>query len=97
MLNLVKFNFSYDTDLFQASIEHTQKYVGYLNQCIDRLGHKSSKVRDTGDEIAKSVLDFVEKDNSNELFVKNLKQYSTYLSLVEDHRDTMVKLSKIIK
>lgn len=108
------------SDSFQFSIEHAQKYVSYLAQCVQQLNHKTSKVRDAGDEIAKLFLDFIEKDTNNNSendsntkkltknneniqytceenfdFYKSLRQYSMYFSLVEDHRDSMVYITKI--
>lgn len=83
--------------------------MAYLSQCVQRLNHKTSKVRDVGDEIAKSVLDFAERDTNDskaynninhtlnpqksvlDQFFTNLSQYSAHLSLIEDHRDSMVK------
>lgn len=128
------------SESFLSSIEHAQKYVSYLSQCVQQLNHKTSKVRDAGDEIAKWFLDYTEKDlntsrnsrsstsstnNNNEddttnnninveemarrksssvnnnnntseenfsglEFSRSLRHYATYLSLVEDHRDSMV-------
>lgn len=82
-----------DVDFYQDSIGFTQKYVTYLNQSIIKFNYKTSKVRDAGDEIAKSIIDYVEKDTSNdELFQQNIKQFANYFLMVEDHRDYMVSV-----
>jgi hypothetical protein len=97
-----------DLDGYEDAIECAQKYALCLNASVMKLNHKTSKVRDSGDEIARLLTDFSDKNNThgmnsiissscrpetstaNELLNKNLKQFASYLSLVEDHRDSMV-------
>lgn len=49
-----------------------------MAQCVQQLNHKTSKVRDAGDEIAKLFLDFIEKDtndnNENDSTTKKLSK-----------------------
>jgi hypothetical protein len=55
------------------------------------LAHKTSKIRDAGDEMVRVCLDFGERGTFNEIFTLNLKQFAHCLAAIEDHRDCMVE------
>ena len=58
-----------------------------MNKFTSKLG----KLRDAGDEMAKALNDMTLNDNSlGEVFSNNIKQYSSCLSAIEDHRDSLV-------
>lgn len=62
-----------------------------------KISHKTSKVRDIGDENAQGLLDYSVRDlasskEHSSLFNSNLKQYAYCLLAVEDHRDSNVIL-----
>jgi len=64
------------------------------------LSHKTSKVRDSGDETAHGLLDFSVRDilmlkETNRLFNLNLKQFAYCLLAVEDQRDSNVTFTYI--
>ncbi len=67
-----------------------------LNQNVSKLSHKTSKVRDVGDEMAQNLLDFALKEansikeTNSSLCIFNLKQFAYCLLAVEDHRDSNV-------
>jgi hypothetical protein len=73
--------------------------VSLLNQSITNLAHKTSKIRDAGDEMVRVCRDFSERGTFNELFTLNMKQFAQCLAAVEDHRDSMVERfnSQVIK
>lgn len=62
-----------------------------------RFAHKSSKLRDSGDETAQGLLDYSVRDvnllneNASRLFNLNLKQFAYCLFAVQDHRDCNVE------
>jgi hypothetical protein len=61
-----------------------------LEENIAKLAYKTSKVRDTGDEMAQDLQDFAQKDNYDSLLTNNIKNVAYCLSAIEDHRDLNV-------
>lgn len=83
---------SLDTNHVQDKLDHAQRHAYMLNQNMMHLAHKISKIRDIGDELVRILLSFAEKDTFDYQLTKSLKQLTSCLSSVEDHRDYEVLL-----
>ena len=82
-------------EFYHDRLEFTQRYAQVLKFNLMKISHKTSKVRDIGDESAQSLLDYSMRDLSaskeySSLFNSNLKQFAHCLLAVEDHRDSNV-------
>ncbi len=82
-------------EYFHDRLDFTQRYMELLKYNLAKFSHKTSKVRDSGDETAQGLLDFCVRDilllkETSRLFNLNLKQFSYCLLAVEDHRDSNV-------
>ena len=84
-------------ELLNEKIELAQQCMTSLNQSVMNLSHKTSKVRDIGDEIVQTLLDYSAREASNKLFFTNIQQFSNCLLKVEDHRDHNVFFLHIIE
>ncbi len=72
-------------------IDYTHKFTSMLIDNMVKLSHKTSKIRDMGDEVVKTLMEFAENDYGyDKQFLSNLKNYSNCLSSVEDGRDSQV-------
>lgn len=95
-------NSQLDVDKYLDNVDSTLKHVSNLTDDMKALTYKTSKLRDCGDEVVRTLIDFIEKDKptdlNNQQFNQNLQQFAQCLSIVEDHRDSQIERlnSKII-
>jgi hypothetical protein len=80
---------------YHERLDITLRYTQLLHYNLMKLTLKTSKVRDTDDELAQGLLDFSMKEPSaisenGDLFNLNLKQYAHCLLSIEDNRDQHV-------
>lgn len=86
---------------YHERLDLTLRYSQLLHYNLMKLGHKTSKVRDTDDELAQGLLEFSLKEvpsgtsESGDLFNWNLKQYAYCLLSIEDQRDENVSRIRI--
>jgi hypothetical protein len=72
-------------------IDYTHKFTSILIDNMVKLSHKTSKIRDMGDEVVKTLMEYSENDDGyDKQFLTNVKNYSNCLSTVEDCRDSQV-------
>lgn len=88
-----------DVEKYQENMESTIRCVVSLADTMKALTHKTSKLRDCGDEFVRNVVDISEKelvtvDRKENFLRQNLQHYAQCLSIVEDHRDSQVTLIK---
>lgn len=81
------------------SLDSTYQFISNFNEHLKALTKKLAKLRDLGDDMVKSLNDFLSKSEVKTLpdseFYRKFRQLSQCLSIVEDNRDA--KVGEIIK
>lgn len=84
--------------MIQERITQVEKQFGDLCQIFGSLSRKLSKMRDTGDKLAKAVADYATYERFNPTTKSSLKDFSFAYAAIQDFRDVEVKRleSKVI-
>jgi hypothetical protein len=73
-------------------INALEKYLGDLCVSFGKVSRKNARVRDTGDSIVSTILEYVSKEKINTSSIQGLRSFAQYLSSVEDYRNTLVNI-----
>jgi hypothetical protein len=96
-ISIANSNSDFDLESCVEDIEYMHKFTSVLIDNMVKLSGKTSKLRDMGDEVVKTLMEYAENDDSaGTKFLDNIKEYSSCLSSVEDARDSEV-CSRTIK
>jgi hypothetical protein len=67
-----------------------EKFLGDLCQNFGKVARKNAALRDTGDTIVSSILEYAGKEKINTSSIQGLRNYANFLSASEDYRNAMV-------
>ncbi|RMZ99113.1 FAM92B [Brachionus plicatilis] len=77
------------------SLDSTYQFISNFNEHLKALTKKLAKLRDLGDDMVKSLNDFLSKSEVKTLpdseFYRKFRQLSQCLSIVEDNRDAKIE------
>ena len=81
-------------------INQAEKYLGSTCVQIGKVCRKEARLRDCNDQLVQNMFEFADREKINTSLRQSLQQYASYLSAVEDYRNTLVStyfnnLSKI--
>lgn len=74
----------------QDRVHHVEKNYGLFCQSLGSITRKIAKMRDKGDMLSKQIRDFAEKDKVSVSSSKNLKEFASNLSAIQDYRDAEI-------
>ncbi|XP_013396523.1 protein FAM92A [Lingula anatina] len=75
----------------QDRIGQVEKYFGEICYHFGAYARKCAKLRDKGDEVCKSVMDYAINSTLNGTSKTGLTQFAEYLSAVQDYRNAQVQ------
>jgi len=93
------FSDSNNTKFVLDRINQAEKYLGSICVNVGKICRKEARLRDCNDELVQNMFEFADREKINTSLRQSLQQYASYLSAVEDYRNTLVrfKTSKIKK
>jgi cell shape-determining protein MreC len=74
-------------------INQAEKYLGTMCVQFGKVCRKEARVRDCNDELVQNMFEYADRERINTSFRQSLQQYASYLSAVEDYRNTLVSLN----
>lgn len=87
--------FIFNSEEYLDVLDSTHKYILNFKSQLSNLIKRLQKMRDSGDEIVKSLNEFSLKTEinleTNSNFNRKYRQYSQCMSIIEDNRDAQVK------
>jgi cell shape-determining protein MreC len=60
---------------------------------FSKVCRKEARTRDCNDELVQNMFEFADRERINTSLRQSLQQYASYLSAVEDYRNTLVCLN----
>jgi cell shape-determining protein MreC len=96
---IIIFSDSNNTKFVLDRINQAEKYLGSICVNVGKICRKEARLRDCNDELVQNMFEFADREKINTSLRQSLQQYASYLSAVEDYRNTLVrfKTSKIKK
>ncbi len=73
-------------------INQTEKYLGSICVHVGKVCRKEARLRDCNDELVQNMFEFADREKINTSLRQSLQQYASYLSAVEDYRNTLVRI-----
>jgi len=89
----VIFSDSSNTKFILDRINQAEKYLGSICVQFGKVCRKEAQVRDCNDELVQKMFEFADREQINTSLRQNLQQYASYLSAVEDYRNTLVNFN----
>jgi len=74
-------------------INQAEKYLGSICVHVGKVCRKEARIRDCNDELVQNMFEFADRERINTSLRQSLQQYASYLSAVEDYRNTLVSLN----
>ncbi len=74
-------------------INQVEKYLGTICVQFGKVCRKEARIRDCNDELAQHMFEFADRERINTSLRQSLQQYASYLSAVEDYRNTLVSFN----
>ena len=71
-------------------INQAEKYLGSMCVQFGKVCRKEARLRDCNDELVQNMFEFADRERINTSLRQSLQQYASYLSAVEDYRNTLV-------
>jgi hypothetical protein len=71
-------------------VNQVEKYLGSICLQVGKVCRKEAKLRDCNDELVQHMFEFADRERINTSLRQSLQQYASYLSAVEDYRNTLV-------
>lgn len=71
-------------------INQAEKYLGSTCVQIGKVCRKEARLRDCNDQLVQNMFEFADREKINTTLRQSLQQYASYLSAVEDYRNTLV-------
>ena len=71
-------------------INQAEKYLGSICVQFGKVCRKEARLRDCNDAMVQNMFEFADRERINTSLRQSLQQYASYLSAVEDYRNTMV-------
>lgn len=71
-------------------INQAEKYLGSTCVQIGKVCRKEARLRDCNDQLVQNMFEFADREKINTSLRQNLQNYASYLSAVEDYRNTLV-------
>ncbi|CAF2052660.1 unnamed protein product [Rotaria magnacalcarata] len=71
-------------------INQTEKYLGSICLQFGKVCRKEARLRDCNDSLAQNMFEFADRERINTTLRQSLQQYASYLSAVEDYRNTLI-------
>lgn len=79
-----------NTKFVLERINQTEKYLGSMCVQFGKVCRKEARLRDCNDALVASMFEFADRERINTSLRQSLQQYASYLSGVEDYRNTLV-------
>ena len=87
---LLIFSDSNNTKFVLDRINQTEKYLGNICGHFGKVCRKEARLRDCHDDLVQNMFEFADREKINTSLRQSLQQYASYLSAVEDYRNTLV-------
>jgi len=87
------FSDSSNTKFVLDRINQAEKYLGSMCVQFGKVCRKEARLRDCNDEFVQNMFEFADRERINTSLRQSLQQYASYLSAVEDYRNTLVSLN----
>ncbi|CAF0816884.1 unnamed protein product [Adineta steineri] len=71
-------------------INQVEKYLGSICVQFGKVCRKEARLRDCNDEMVQNMFEFADRERINTSLRQSLQQYASYLSAVEDYRNTLI-------
>ncbi|ELT91785.1 hypothetical protein CAPTEDRAFT_177557 [Capitella teleta] len=75
----------------QNRISQVEHHFGNVCLAFGSYHRRCSKMRDSGDEVCRTVMDYCEQEHLNHTTKHALREFSQYFSGVQDYRESQVK------
>ena len=72
-----------------------EKYLGSTCVQFGKICRKEAGLRDCNDVFVQNIFEFADRERLNTSLRESLQQYASYLSAVEDYRNTLVSLKSV--
>ncbi|XP_055950180.1 CBY1-interacting BAR domain-containing protein 1-like [Argiope bruennichi] len=72
-------------------ISNVEKHFTELSSKLSCYNKKSAHVRDSGDDLAKSILNFASKENLNSSLRSSLMHFADILIAIQEYRDAQIQ------
>jgi cell shape-determining protein MreC len=89
----VIFSDSSNTKFILDRINQAETYLGSICVQFGKVCRKEAQVRDCNDELVQNMFEFADRQRINTSLRQSLQQYASYLSAVEDYRNTLVSFN----
>jgi len=71
-------------------INQVEKYLGSICVQFGKVCRKEARLRDCKDELVQNMFVCADRERINTSLRQSLQQYASYLSAVEDYRNTLI-------
>ncbi|CAF0750205.1 unnamed protein product [Adineta ricciae] len=71
-------------------INQVEKYLGSICVQFGKVCRKEARLRDCNDAFVQNIFEFADRERLNTSLRESLQQYASYLSAVEDYRNTLI-------
>ena len=86
----MNFSDANNTKFVLDRVNQVEKYLGTICVQFGKVCRKEAQVRDCNDGFVQKIFEFADGEKINTSLRQSLQQYASYLSAVEDYRNTLV-------
>ncbi|CAF0806237.1 unnamed protein product [Adineta steineri] len=79
-----------NTKFVLERINQAEKYLGSICTQFGKVCRKEASLRDCNDAFVQNIFEFSDRERINTTLRQSLQQYASYLSAVEDYRNTLI-------
>ncbi|CAF2702538.1 unnamed protein product [Rotaria sp. Silwood2] len=79
-----------NTKFVLERINQTEKYLGSICLQFGKVCRKEARLRECNDQLVQNMFEFADRERINTSLRQSLQQYASYLSAVEDYRNTLI-------
>jgi len=90
---LLLFSDANNTKFVLDRINQAEKYLGSMCMQFGKVCRKEARLRDCNDQLVQNMFEFADRERINTSLRQSLQHYASYLSAVEDYRNTLVSLT----